>query len=243
MRKYAYYFILISIFMVSCAEEQKQEGITISGNFLNAKGKQIYFAELETDGIKNLDSLVVDEKGTFNFQHKPLDAGFYLVKTNSGENVLLMLEKNETVDLSADLGATPFDYQITGSPGSILLKEFYTQTFEKLSKADSLAAILRNLQGTPEFYELSVKLDPLFIQIVEEQQALERSFIAKHDTSLASLIVLNYKFGMLPVLTIDKDFDLYKHLDSTLSKSYPSNKHVVNHHNKVIEYQQSLTHP
>jgi hypothetical protein len=46
---------------------------------------------------------------------------------------------------------------------------------------------------------------------------------------------------VLPVLKEEDDFDMYKRLDSTLSKVYPANKHVLALHKRIIEYQQSLS--
>lgn len=227
--------ITLTLLIISCSQKPVQEGITINGQFLNAAGKKLYFSELEVDGIKKLDSLNLTESGTFKFSYKPADAGYYLLKTSSGENVLLLMEKNDTVHVSADLKDPAFDYSVSGSAGSALLKDFYTKTFINLSKADSLANILRKLQGTPELYKQSVAFDTLFMKIIDDQRNYEKSFILRNDKSLASLIVLNYKFGVLPVLTEDKDFDLYVKLDSTLSKVYPSNKHVLFLHQRVIE--------
>ena len=54
--------------------------------------------------------------------------------------------------------------------------------------------------------------------------------------SLASLIVVDYKLGILPVLKEDEDFDLWVKLDSSLTQGYPANKHVLFFHQKVAEH-------
>ena len=230
------FFGIIVIFF-SCSRPLKPVGITVSGHFQNASGKKIYFSELEVDGIKNLDSTVLDDKGVFQFYHKPVDAGFYLIKSSSGENILLLMEKEESANVSADFKKAPFNYEVTGSSGSTCLKNFYSQTFINLSKADSLASILRKLKDTPDLYPKSVAFEPLFQNIIEDQKNLEKLFIRNNIKSLSSLIALNYKFGILPVLQEDEDFDLYLKLDSTLSKIYPSNKHVLFLHQRVAEHQ------
>jgi hypothetical protein len=233
-------FIAIIGIFISCNRQSKPEGISVTGHFLNASGKKIYFSELDFDAINNLDSTILDEKGAFRFNRKTTNAGFYLLAASTGENVLLLMEKEELAVVEADFKKVPFDYDVSGSPGSTLLKNFYSETFPQLSKADSLASNLKQLKNTPEFYPKSVEYEPLFQKIMDDQKKLEKGFIQNNNKSMASLIVLNYKFGMMPVLQEDQDFYLYLMLDSTLSVVYPSNKHVLFLHQKVIEHQQEV---
>lgn len=195
------------------------------------------FRELDVDSIHNLDSITLDEKGLFRFRFNPSDAGLYILNSSSGEYILLLLENEENVNVFADLKNQPFGYSINGSPGSGLLKEFYDLTLPNLVKADSLRAVLMENRESPLFYQLSLSFDSLFQKLIDDQKTIEKKFIQQNLNSLASLIVLNYKFGMMPVLKADDDFPIYKKLDSTLSLKYPANKHVSFHHQRVIEHQ------
>ena len=67
------------------------------------------------------------------------------------------------------------------------------------------------------------------------------AFINKNSNSLASLIVLNYSFGMNPVLSPEKDFAYYQKLESTLFRKFPENKHVKFHHQRVLELQRKAS--
>jgi hypothetical protein len=102
---------------------------------------------------------------------------------------------------------------------------------------DSLDMLLAERQDSSDYYNLTQKLDTSFREIWENQRALETTFINNHSGSLASLVVLNYAFGMSPVLNMDEDFRYYQALDSTLSISFPGNKHVLFHHQRVMESQ------
>jgi len=189
------------------------------------------------DSIHNLDSIMLDDKGLFRFTINPIEAGFYILKPSSGENIILLLEKEEEVNIFADLKDQPFDYKVKGSPGSILLKEFYDRTLPNLVKADSLRSVLMENRDSPSFYQLSLSFDTLFLKLMADQKNIGLKFIQQNPNSLASLIVLNYKFGMMPVLKAEEDFPVFLKLDSALSIRYPSNKHLTFHHNRVIEHQ------
>lgn len=237
MRVLKVFVFFLILFTISCAESIKRDGIVINGKFQNASGIKVFFREVDVDSIHELDSAILDEKGFFRFKCNPLDAGFYVIKAISGEYIFLLLEKEKEVNVDADLRKQPFDYTISGSPGSGLLKEFYDLTLPNLVKADSLRSVLMQNRESPDFYKLSLSFDTIFMKIVDDQKIIEKAFIEKNQNSLSSLIVLNYKFGMMPVLKEEDDFAIYKKLDSALSMLYPTNKHVAFHHQRVIEHQ------
>jgi hypothetical protein len=229
--------LFLSLILFSCTDPAKKEGIVINGTFQNASGVKVMFRELDVDSIHNLDSVFLDEKGLFRFRLNPPDAGFYILKTSSGEHILFLAEKYEELNVYADLKNHPFQYEVNGSPGSSLLKEFYDRTLTNLLQADSLRAVLMENRESPSFYQLSLSFDTLFQKLIDNQKIIERTFIQQHPTSLASLIVLNYKFGMNPVLTIEEDFPIFLKIDSVFQVKYPSNKHVIFHHQRILEHQ------
>ena len=237
MRSITIFLILLGFILVSCTDHAKKEGIVIDGKLQNGSGIRVMFGELDVDSIHDLDSMTLNENGLFRFKFNPSETGFYIVKTSSGEYILLLLEKNEEVNVFADLKKRPFKYQVDGSPGSILLKAFYDHTLVNLTKADSLRSVLMENRDSPSFYQLSLSFDSLFQKLIDNQKIIEKTFIQQNPNSLASLIVLNYKFGMTPVLNAEEDFPVFLKLDSTLSISYPANKHVAFHHQRVMEHQ------
>jgi hypothetical protein len=230
-------FFSIIVILISCTDPAKKEGIVIDGQFQNASGVKVIFRELDVDSVHNLDSVTLVENGLFRFRIIPSGAGFYILKSSSGEYILLLLEKEEEVNVFADLKKQPFDYKVTGSPGSILLKEFYDLTLPNLVKADSLRSALMENRDSPSFYQLSLSFDTLFLKLMVDQKNIGIKFIQQNSNSLASLIVLNYKFGMMPVLNAEEDFPVFLKLDSALSIRYPSNKHLTFHHKRVFEHQ------
>lgn len=230
-------FISIIVILFSCSTQNNSEGIIINGQFQNGAGRKIYFSELIVNGINNLDSAILDKTGLFRFRVNPSEAGFYIIKSSLGEYILLLMERDEEVNIFADLKKQPFNYQVDGSPGSALLKEFYDRTLLNLVTADSLRSVLMENRESPNFYQLSLSFDSLFQKLIDRQKIIEKTFIQQNPNSLASLIVLNYKFGMTPVLKAEEDFHVFLELDSTLSIRYPSNKHVSFHHQRVVEHQ------
>jgi hypothetical protein len=229
--------LFLSIITLSCVESTKKEGIVVNGQFRNASGVRLVFSEVGVDSIHNIDSITLDEIGLFRFRFNSSEAGIYILKSSTGDHILLPLEKDEEVNVSANLEKQPFNYKISGSPGALILKDFYDRSLVNQLKADSLRAVLMNNKESPDFYNLSLAFDTLFSELIEDQKNIAKTFIRKNPSSLTSLIVLNAKFGMKPLLNMEEDFQFFIELDSTLSKRYPANKHVLFHHQRVIEHQ------
>jgi hypothetical protein len=95
--------------------------------------------------------------------------------------------------------------------------------------------LLRN-EGSEDFFRISMMADSAFSGITEEQKKLEQDFIDRNPQSLASLVVLNYSFGLKPVLTPESDLSYYRKL-TDLYKRYPTNKHVQFHLKRMNLYE------
>ena len=230
-------FLLIVIFTISCNGPKDNDQVVITGQVRNAKDVRIVFQELNPDSSHSLDSVLLDDIGLFRFKCNPEEQGFYVLKFSSGDQIVLLVDKGEKVFLETDPGKRPFDYSVQGSPGSEILRNFYSMTTKNLNKVDSLRSVLMQYRESPDFYKLSLSFDTLFLKLVQDQKHLQKDFVRQNPYSLASLFVLNYKFGLVPVLNMKDDFAVYLAVDSVLSEKYPSNKHVLFHHQRVAQHQ------
>ena len=224
------------ILSFSCTEPKNKESFQISGKIENTGDRKIIFREIDVESYRNIDSVILDDIGLFRFTYSSKEEGFFVLKFSTGEQIVLLTRNGEDVFIETDLGRKPFIYTVKGSPGSSALQEFYAETEKNISKADSLRSVLMLNRESPDFYQLSLSFDTLFMKIIEEQKVIQKTFIEENHGSLASLLVLNYKFGLVPVLNIKDDFAVYQGIDSVLMKKYPSNKHVLFHHQRVLGF-------
>ncbi|NOX48605.1 MAG: AhpC/TSA family protein [Chlorobi bacterium] len=227
--------LLILISIVSCKNETEKANTVIKGDFPGLAGKRLFLDELEIHNVIQLDSVVLGKKGEFRFDLNLSVAGFYLLRNGAGMQILLLLEKGENVGLKAKGNPFTDGYEVSGSPGSKLLKGFEGFMDGQKQRVDSLAMVYNEASGTPGFYPLKLKLDSIYGGIVLDQKRYVGDFVAEHPTSLASLFVLNSKLGNTVVLDEEQDFGLFKALDSALMLKYPENKHAIDHHKRVLE--------
>ncbi len=228
------------VILLSACNQVKPDRALITGQIRNAEGSVIILQELSTKEIHNLDSAKIDAGGRFTFLLSPLETGFYMLKGPSGKVLVMMIGRGDTIQLGGDFSGFPDQITLEGKKEAELLHEFFIQTGKNEKEVDSIEMLLVEMQDSSGYYKLTQSADTAFQKIWYRQKAYEESYIRQNPGSLASLIVLNYSFGMSPVLSPDEDFMYYLKLDSGLARTNPGNKHVIYHHQRVSEHQRQM---
>jgi hypothetical protein len=228
------FLLLLLILLSSCARPVKNEAY-ISGALSNGAREKLVLTELDTKSIRKVDSVVLDEGGKFNFRISLTEPGFYMVQSQQGKVLVLFARPGDTISLSGSMVSFPDQIVVRGPEETLLLEDFFAYTRKNEKKVDSLENLLVEKQESEDYYPLTLKVDSAFRQIWEGQRAYEKEFIGRHISSLTSLIVLNYAFGMNTVLSPVEDFLYYQRLDSALMAACPGNKHAAYHHQRMIE--------
>jgi len=238
MFKRYFFLILIIITIVSCYRE-KETGLTsITGSFPKYAGEWLYLEQLEVRNAVILDSVKINKEGKFVFNLEIEDAGFYILRINEENYLVLQLEKNETVKVNSNNDYFSTGYEVKGSPGSQLLMEFERFMTKQKQRVDSLAYVFKTSQGEPDFYDTKLKLDSIYVIVYNDQRKYIKEFIGKNSGSLASLIIINSKLGNNKVMDEEEDFIYFHRIDSALTINYTENKHCINHHNRVKKIRQ-----
>jgi len=229
--------LLILVVIFTACTSRKSDKSIITGQFNNASGELLILQALDTKEIHDLDSVTIDASGKFGFQFAPPEKGFYLLKAATGKILVILLDKQDTISLGGNYTDFPDNISFQGKQEATLLHDFFVFTRKNEKAVDSLEMLLVAQQDSAGYYKLTLSLDTAFQKIWYRQKSFEEDFISRNSNSLTSLIVLNYSFGMSPVLSPEEDFGYYLSLDSALSKACPGNKHVIYHHQRVKEHQ------
>ena len=231
------WFVFIIISFTFCVQQKEDGQAMISGQFTKYPGQWIYLDELEVKKTIPIDSVRTDDEGNFTFELKLDDAGFYLLKTSPTNHLILLIEKEENIEVHSSNLDFLEGYEVGGSPGSMILSEYNDFMFNQKSRLDSIGKVYNESKGSEDFLSVKNKLDSVYLSIVADQKEYIQDFINENPGSLASLIVLNRKLGMAEVVDEEADFRLLFITDSLLSQKYPGNKHVLDHHQRVKEIQ------
>jgi len=220
-------FILLTIFIYSCSNHKKagKDNFVINGKLFNSKICTVTLEELTIKDRVKLDSVKIDEKGEFMFKHKLEQAGFYILKIDEKNFITLLLDRGETVNISADARQMAITYKLEGSKGSEKIHRINEKLRQNYVKVDSLRQVFEQSRYLDNFVEIKNNLDSAYNKVVLDEKKFVKSFIDSNLTSLASLIALYQTFGQEPVLSEKEDFIFFEKLSDNLIKKYPDNSH------------------
>jgi len=232
---------LTILLFISACQHPHRDTATVKGSFTEAEGFKLILQEMDTREIHAVDSVVLDKGGEFSLTPVVKEPGFWLLKANTGKILVLFLNPGDKVELSGSARDFPDKIMLKGPQETVFLNDFFLGTRMNERKVDSIEMLLLGRQDSADYYQVTQKLDTSFGQIFESQRNIEIEYINSHPGSLTSLVVLNYAFGMNPVLSPEDDFIYYQKLDSELCVKFPENKHVKFHHQRMVEIKRKMS--
>jgi len=233
------YLIFILVTLISgCQKSDDNIKTKIKGSFPALKGKPVILCEIDINKSLMLDTTNIDEDGSFSFRFRRQGPGFYLIKVDDKNYITLVLDEEKQVEVSSDVPDLRINYDVKGSPDSELYRDFEMFLETNRKKVDSLSKTYNDYQRSADFQTKKMELDRNYKEIFDCQRQYAISFLENHCGSLASLLVINRRFGERRVLTENEDFIYFALLDSCLSIKYPDNKHLVENKKRLVAARQ-----
>ena len=121
----------------ACSNSNSENGFELTGKFTNSNGETIIFEQMAPDGLKTLDTAIIDENGEIKINVTIPEKGFYRLKISDKNFATFILDTNEKVTVggnAADFGNT---YTVEGSPDSKLFWEINQASMLNYKKRDS----------------------------------------------------------------------------------------------------------
>lgn len=224
------------LFSACGSDDELADGeFEVKGTLRNTKGEMMRLMELTADSLRMIDSMPLDNKGSFIFRHMTEGPGFFLLGTAHNNFVTLLMEDGEYAVVEGDAMQLSETYTIQGSPGSQLVYELNRHTRNNYRRSDSLLNVLKKQQLHPRFDSVKSAVDTAFIELYQDQQTFVRGFVRKNASSLASLLGLYQLFGGMRMVNEREDGELFEQVDHGLSTKYPENQHIKALHKRVGE--------
>ena len=122
--------------LASCAGEK----FHVTGSIANAKDSLLYFEHNGLDGFSTVDSVKLDEKGTFSFSGDKVDnPEFYRLRI-AGQIINIAIDSTETVDVKATYPQMATDYTVKGSYDNEKIKELALKQIDLQARCQSILA-------------------------------------------------------------------------------------------------------
>jgi thiol-disulfide isomerase/thioredoxin len=232
--------IAINTLLFSCGNkgEKSQDSIkpdkfTIEGKFENGSGRTLYFQKIGIENFIPLDSTIIDEKGKFSFRGSTSSPEFFIIKTETGPFINLLLYGREKVKIIADYTNIQ-NYTVEGSEDSEKIRQLSAETNKVISEIDKLNIVARDSVNSPNYIAIRMKNNETFQFLMAGLKHYSQTYIDGNSGSLISLLALFSQVGpQMMVFHPLKDLKVYEKVDSSLFSIYPEHPLVQNLHEYI----------
>ncbi len=230
--KILHFYIALSILLISaCSDSDSSSGFELKGKLGNAHGDTLFLEQMATDGLKKVDTAILDENGEFTMNPVITEIGFYRLKTSDRNFATFIFDANQSVSITGDIADLGNSYNVEGSEDSKLFWEINQTSAASYRKRDSITKIFQAFVNLTKMDSLRIdsmskELEKPFTQLVDEHNQYLKSFIEKHPSSFASLAAIQQ-------LQPDEFMDIYFKLDDGLFAKYPNSPYIKAFHEGV----------
>lgn len=228
------------IFFISSCSQNSSSGIKtkITGTFSAFKDRPVTLSEIDINKATTLDSTKISDDGSFGFQFLRPGPGFYLIKVDNKNYITLVLAQENRVKISSDQSSLRNGYKVEGSPDSELYRDFEMILEANRRKVDSLSRTYNDYQRSAGFQSKKMELDKSYQEIFNLQRQYSIHFLENHCGSLASILVINRRFGERSIFSEKEDYKYFTLIDSCLSIKYPDNKQLAEHKKRIEAFRE-----
>ncbi|MES2591555.1 MAG: TlpA disulfide reductase family protein [Bacteroidota bacterium] len=222
------------IVLAACSNTnpQSSNGIELKGKLSNPNGETVYLELMSPEGLKGIDTAVVDAKGEFTMTPEIKEPGFYRLKISDKNMATLVLENGQKVTVTGDAKDLSNTYTVEGSPDSKLFWEIDKASAKNYRKRDSLQSVFQSnsaaLQNDPaQLGVLSKTIEMQFNNVVADHNKYLNNLVEKNSGSFAALAAIQQ-------LPDEEYFQTYIEVDEKLFAKYPNSGYVKMFHEDVL---------
>ena len=226
------FFVLPVVLITACSNTNSSSsaGFELKGKLGNAHGDTLYLEQMATDGLKAVDTAILDKNGEFTMNPVIKEIGFYRLKASDKNFATFILNPDEKVTVSGDVADLGNTYTVDGSTDSKLFWEVNQASSKNYKQRDSLQKMFQSfmavVKDSVRVDSLSNALEKPYTALVNEHNTYLKNFIDKNPASFASLAAIQQ-------LQPDEFMDSYIKLDDGLFKKYPNSPYIKAFHEGV----------
>jgi len=218
--------VVAALTIASCNDKK----FTVEGQVANAKDSVLYFENVGLEGINTLDSVKLDEEGSFSFSEEaPATPEFYRLRI-ADQIINVSIDSTETVQFKAEYPGMASNYTVSGSDNCEKIKELTLMQMELQNRA---IAIQRNPSlGVDEANDSIQRL------INAHKEKVKSNYIYKEPMKAYSYFALFQAIGNYLIFnprTNKDDIKAFAAVATSWDTYYPHAERGQNLHNIAIE--------
>ena len=210
----------IAIALASCSGS-KNGGFELKGTLTNSAGETLVLEQMSQKGATVIDSVQIDEKGNFKFEHARLpQMDFYRLKITDANFAIIVADSTQQLNFTGDAKQLGKAYTVEGSPDTKHFINLNTVLQKSNAAFDSLktafSAVMMSLQMD------SLKMDSLnnvaekaYMEIIERGTPELIKKVESFPGTIANFSAFNY-------INIEKYLPVYEKVSVALQDKYPA---------------------
>ncbi|MCH8555524.1 MAG: AhpC/TSA family protein [Schleiferiaceae bacterium] len=234
----SFYFLALSLVIVGCGES---DGFEIKG--INTDGEEVVIVKLLGEDTEEIDTLDLDEDGSFVFAGTSDGPAVLLFSFDNGYRVPVVLKTGkEKITFTIDDPKGYGIYKTSGSPEAERLQLLQDYLAESFTVLDSLDQVLQDAQELDEEERLAIRAsaDQQFMEIIKTYHDKLIAFIDADSTSLTNLFVFNQRIGNMGILDIKEDLAYFDKVERSLVATFPEEPNVLAFSRNLKSYKQQI---
>jgi len=223
MRRILFIPLLLSTVLMACRDNAR-----VQGTITNGEGETIVLEHLMSSAITPLDSAKLDSKGRYRLNAEVTEPGFYRLRIGEGNMVLLQLSPEDRATVDGNLLDLYMSYDVSGSEGSLQLRELDRYLRRNYEESDSLRQVFAQLRTATNSDSLVAVLEPQFNAKQADKVKFIYGFIDRHKGSLVTL-------SALQALNPQEHPEKLEEVAEALSASMPGSAYVKEFQARVAD--------
>ena len=219
-------FAVVALTLVACSKEQ----FHIKGTVTEAKDSVLYFENMSLDGAVVMDSVKLDETGSFTFSGDAVEAPEFYRLRIANQIINLSIDSTETVEVKASYPSMGFNYEVKGSENCNRIKELA----QKQINLQNLAIALQRDNNL----SLEAANDSILRLVEAFKDDVKRNYIYKEPMMASSYFALFQTLGNMLIFNpreSKEDIKAFAAVATSWDTYYPHALRGQNLHNIAIE--------
>ena len=225
MKKYLI-MAMAALAVVSCSEKK----FHVEGTITNAKDSILYFENVGLEEISVVDSVKLDEEGSFTFAEKQNEAPEFYRLRIADQIINVSIDSTETVTIKAQYPQMATQYEVSGSDDCAKIKEL---TLRQIALQNKAMAIQRS-----ENLTIDESNDSILKMIEAYKQDVKLNYILKEPNRsyayFALFQAIGYNLIFNPRSNKD-DIKVFAAVATSWDTYHPNSERGANLHNIAIE--------
>lgn len=205
-------------------------GFELKGTLKNANKVELYFDQLLPTQVTNLDKVVTDENGNFEFHTEIQTEGFYRIRISDKNYSVILIKPTDKLSATGDAQNLSQSVKIEGSKESIEFMELNSYLQKTFVFQDSLQKVYYGYsqQGHPRLDSIAQSLD---LELQKSMYFKKQYIVRILESKPGSLLALAATEQLNPETDVQYFMNILPHLE----KSYPNSEYVKTFKLKVNE--------